>query len=390
MDQDDTIHVKKESKKKSTSPVQDKMHQDDTVPIKREFKTVSSSPIQDTIENDRNVHMVGLSKSIKEPGSKTILSRNVDVDMLQLTFPHNNRIIASCVTHFAKSKVTKSLKRSPIVTSQVVVPNLKKMKKIKDTSQESRLVDEESINDEVLASMKYEYGDRAAFFSLLPNQWISSQIINLTICMMTLEENKYGQLYAWHLPTHFSQKMIEEDGNPTLEWFKRTYRDDDKYMSRLMCCEQIYIPMNDNNSHWYLCVIDFSSRKKCIHILDSLPSTTRQDIQIKNVQTVVKGLDKLLSYLEKDSYTNSITKFPLKSPPLDPIQDNGYDCGMYVIKHMHTKIIKQNLTLMESWSKRIRYKLASNLVLSMENEQRSKIIENARKTTLQDIFGSLE
>ncbi|XP_050262349.1 uncharacterized protein LOC126706837 isoform X2 [Quercus robur] len=135
MDQDDTVHVKKESKKKSTSPVQDKMHQDDTIPIKREFKTVSPSPIQDTIENDRNVRMVGLSKSIQEPGSKTVLSRNVDVDMLQLTFSHNNRIIASCVTHSAKSKVTKSLKRSPIVTSQVVVPNLKKMKKIKDTSQ---------------------------------------------------------------------------------------------------------------------------------------------------------------------------------------------------------------------------------------------------------------
>ena len=33
--------------------------------------------------------------------------------------------------------------------------------------------------------------------------------------------------------------MIEEDGNPTLEWFKKTYRDDDKYMSRLMCCEQV-------------------------------------------------------------------------------------------------------------------------------------------------------
>ena len=77
MDQDDTIHVKKESKKKSTSLVQDKMHQNDIVPIKREFKTVSPSPIQDTIENDRNVHMVGPSKSIQKPSSKTILSCNV-------------------------------------------------------------------------------------------------------------------------------------------------------------------------------------------------------------------------------------------------------------------------------------------------------------------------
>ena len=49
--------------------------------------------------------------------------------MLQLTFPHNDRIIASCVTPFGKRKVTKSRKYGPIVTSQVVVPNLKKRKK---------------------------------------------------------------------------------------------------------------------------------------------------------------------------------------------------------------------------------------------------------------------
>ena len=55
--------------------------------------------------------------------------------MLQLAFPRNNKIIASYVTHSAKSKVTKSLKRSPIITSQVVIPDLKKRKKqIKDMS----------------------------------------------------------------------------------------------------------------------------------------------------------------------------------------------------------------------------------------------------------------
>ena len=52
-----------------------------------------------------------------------------DVDMLQLNLTHNDRIIASCVTPFGKRKVTKSLKRSPIVTSQIVVPNLKKSNK---------------------------------------------------------------------------------------------------------------------------------------------------------------------------------------------------------------------------------------------------------------------
>ena len=29
---------------------------------------------------------------------------------------------------------------------------------------------------EVLVKMKYEYGDRVAFNTLLPNQWINSQV----------------------------------------------------------------------------------------------------------------------------------------------------------------------------------------------------------------------
>ena len=43
--------------------------------------------------------------------------------------------------------------------------------------------------------------------------------------------------------------------------------------------------MNDNNSHWYLCVVDFA--KRFIYILDSLQSTTSEDIRTKNVITVV-------------------------------------------------------------------------------------------------------
>ena len=35
--------------------------------------------------------------------------------------------------------------------------------------------------------------------------------------------------------------MIDEDGNPTLEWFKNTYRDDDKYRSKLMLCERVIL-----------------------------------------------------------------------------------------------------------------------------------------------------
>ncbi|KAF3954588.1 hypothetical protein CMV_020087 [Castanea mollissima] len=118
MDDDDTVCAKKESKIESTSPVQDKMKQDDTEHIKE------------------------VSKIVKTP-----LSHNVDVDMLQLTFPHNVRLNASCVTPSSKPKVTRSQKRSPIVTSQAEVPKVNKRQKIKDSLQESRLGDDEDMNE---------------------------------------------------------------------------------------------------------------------------------------------------------------------------------------------------------------------------------------------------
>ena len=68
MDQDNTILIKKESKIKSTSLVQDKMNQNDTGHNKKESKTVSPSPIQDALEKDHNVHIVGLTQSNQIPG----------------------------------------------------------------------------------------------------------------------------------------------------------------------------------------------------------------------------------------------------------------------------------------------------------------------------------
>ena len=52
--------------------------------------------------------------------------------MLQLTFPHNVQLNASCVTNYGKPKVTRSQKHSPIVTSQAEVTKVKKRKKKKN------------------------------------------------------------------------------------------------------------------------------------------------------------------------------------------------------------------------------------------------------------------
>ncbi|KAK9993973.1 hypothetical protein SO802_023676 [Lithocarpus litseifolius] len=100
------------------------MEQDDTKHIKKVSKIV-------LIEEDCNVHSTPLTQSNQKPGSKTPLPRNV----------------ASCVTPSSKPKVTRSQKCSPIVTSQAEVPKVKKRKEIKDSLQESRLDDDEDMNE---------------------------------------------------------------------------------------------------------------------------------------------------------------------------------------------------------------------------------------------------
>ena len=48
--------------------------------------------------------------------------------------------------------------------------------------------------------------------------------------------------------------MMYEDGNPTLSWFKKSFRDNDKYMSKLMNCKQVILL----NTHRYITLIHCS------------------------------------------------------------------------------------------------------------------------------------
>ncbi|RVW20737.1 hypothetical protein CK203_106775 [Vitis vinifera] len=79
----------------------------------------------------------------------------------------------------------------------------------------------------------------------------------------------------------------------------------------------LFIPMHDDcPSHWYLCVIDFKHFD--IQILDSLRSKSQDEFRFKSVKIVGK-----MSSNSSIDWAPSI-----------PTQDNGWDCGVHVIRHM--------------------------------------------------------
>ncbi|RVX20275.1 hypothetical protein CK203_004449 [Vitis vinifera] len=92
----------------------------------------------------------------------------------------------------------------------------------------------------------------------------------------------------------------------------------------------LFIPMHDEcPGHWYLCVIDFKNSHT--QILDSLRSKNRDKFRFQSVKTVVEFCQMFfkLSDIGKDVF-----QFSIDWAPSIPTQENGWDCGVHVIRHM--------------------------------------------------------
>ena len=53
--------------------------------------------------------------------------------------------------------------------------------------------------------------------------------------------------------------MMYEDGNPTLSWFKKSFWDNDKYMSKLVNCNQVILL----NTHMHITLIHANALFNC-------------------------------------------------------------------------------------------------------------------------------
>ncbi|RVW83437.1 hypothetical protein CK203_051758 [Vitis vinifera] len=103
-----------------------------------------------------------------------------------------------------------------------------------------------------------------------------------------------------------------------------------KYISELDDCEKLFIPMHDDcPGHWYLCVIDFKHFD--IQILDSLRSKSRDEFRFKSVKIVVEFCQ---TFFKLYDIGKDVFQFSIDWAPSIPTQDNGWDCGVHVIRHM--------------------------------------------------------
>ncbi|RVW67029.1 hypothetical protein CK203_064409 [Vitis vinifera] len=133
----------------------------------------------------------------------------------------------------------------------------------------------------------------------------------------------------------------------------------------------LFIPMHDEcPGHWYLCVIDF--KNSYTQILDSLRSKNRDKFRFQSVKTVVEFCQ---TFFKLYDIGKDVFQFSIDWAPSIPTQENGWDCGVHVIRHMQRFKNGDPMTSSDFCnSMKIRREIACDLVLHEGNREKQTIV----------------
>ncbi|GMQ01690.1 hypothetical protein CsSME_00048241 [Camellia sinensis var. sinensis] len=125
--------------------------------------------------------------------------------------------------------------------------------------------------------------------------------------------------------------------------------------------------------------------KRSIPVDDGAESSTilpyhmklRRESKQKKSKHILSSYDVELDEY-KNAYTNKIIEFPIRTLEWLPQQNNGYDCGMHVIKYFELiQFIDSEGCLIQFDSWDARQRLALGLVRDANNKIGSRVIELA-------------
>ncbi|KAM6547181.1 hypothetical protein CsatB_018857 [Cannabis sativa] len=131
--------------------------------------------------------------------------------------------------------------------------------------------------------------------------------------------------------------------------------------------------------HWFMCDIDMLASKA--FIWDSLKTPRGKDVKDFRVRAASEMLRTLDDLLQVDMALELGEKFNFASLPLDyarrvPQQDNGVDCGVYVMKFMEHFFNRGNVAEIdvEHVTSQDRFNIMMNLIQHPKNECRATVL----------------
>lgn len=159
---------------------------------------------------------------------------------------------------------------------------------------------------------------------LLPGGWLNDEVINLYLELLKEREKREPDkfLKCHFFNTFFYKKLY----NPNTRYdYKavRRWTTQRKIGYSLMDCDKIFVPIH-KEIHWCLAIIDMKAKK--FQYLDSLRGSDAHvlDVLVKYIMDEAK---------DKTGQDLDVSSWEIQLVEDLPQQENGSDCGMFMIKY---------------------------------------------------------
>nr|XP_034909733.1 uncharacterized protein LOC118045257 isoform X2 [Populus alba] len=183
---------------------------------------------------------------------------------------------------------------------------------------------------ETIVQCKNYHLSRRELYSLRPETWLDDNVLSTISDAMTLVKRKMEDSVNRYLPIVFAANA--DDLSKCISFAKK-HRIKENYMSDLLCCEKAFVPVFDEErSHFFLFVLQL--KKQVVEIWDSLAASCQSGWVDRRLRNLLVSLDALFKDDQNYQKVWSFTDFRVERPSNVPQQQNGHDCGVYVIKFM--------------------------------------------------------
>ncbi|KAJ6859936.1 hypothetical protein NC651_036302 [Populus alba x Populus x berolinensis] len=175
---------------------------------------------------------------------------------------------------------------------------------------------------ETIVQCKNYHLSRRELYSLRPETWLDDIVLSTVSDAMTSVQRKM-------------EGSANADDPSKCISFAKTHMIKENYMSNLLCCEKAFVPVFDNERrHFFLFVLQL--KRQVVEIWDSLAASQQSAWVDKRLHNLLVSLDGLFKDDIDQNYQKvwSFKDFRVERPSNVPQQQNGHDCGVYVIKFM--------------------------------------------------------
>ncbi|XP_021904883.1 ubiquitin-like-specific protease ESD4, partial [Carica papaya] len=163
------------------------------------------------------------------------------------------------------------------------------------------------------------------FQCLTPGAWLNDEVINLYLELLKERENREPEkfLKCHFFNSFFYKKLVDGESGYNYRAVKR-WTSERKLGYQLLECDKIFVPIH-KEIHWCLAVINKKEQK--FQYLDSLRGGDTRALKALKKYLIEEVKDKSGKDIDLSSWTQEIVEDL-------PEQENGYDCGMFMLKYI--------------------------------------------------------